>query len=158
MGYRANSEIVFEAWLRGVTGVDPNKLGSTLPQDQAWADTGFIQFAVVGGVPDLDNPIRKPVFGLDFWAISPTPGSNKPPWWQANNLAETVLAGCYNDANPAAGGRDVSAVLQAAHPQYDGARVLSVYSLSEPRRVYEDISSYARYTMDVLCNWVRKAA
>ena len=143
--YAPTSDLVAVAWLRGVAGIEPGQVATTLPSDAAsWADLGFVQASTVTGLADVDTPERRqPLVQVDTWANAGT--SNRPPWNKAARLAELVRIGTEG-----ATGRvlDLGA-------NYGAARVLSVYLESEPRRVDDDPAGYARFTFDVHVDWVR---
>lgn len=132
---RATPELVATAWLKTVVG---DRVATTLPKDNTtWAASGFCTLVVAGGTPNLYVPLREPAVGVDCWANNPQ--SQKPPWNKAAALAEAIQAACY----------DHSAIpqrltLPAGYPQ---AQVLSVYTTGEHRRVPDDPSSYARYSI-----------
>ena len=133
------AEVVGVAWVATVDGVTPEQVSTTLPRDAAtWAPSGYIQVSSVGGSPDKDFPMRRPVLQLDFWAVNPDSG--KPPWGKANQLAELVRWGTYDQ-------RYVRTVELPG--LYLPARVMSAYLLDEPRRVPDDDASYARYTANL---------
>jgi hypothetical protein len=140
---RPNTELVGTAWLGTIAGLSPQMVATQLPADVAsWKTSGFITAVVSGGSPNVHNPMRNPVFAVDCWAVNP--GSNKPPWFQANQLAEIVDAGC----------RATDAQRWLTMPAgYDQARVLTAYFVTEPRRVYDDGGSYARYAADLQIHW-----
>lgn len=144
MTLRANTELVAISWLGGVNGLTPSMVAATLPADNTtWAASGFVTVRTVGGAPGVHVPLRSPVVTVDCWAVKP--GSSKPPWFQANYLAELIDAGCRaSDAQ-----RPVT--LPTGYPL---ARVLSTYLVSEPRRAYGDQGDYAHYVMDMALNWV----
>jgi len=147
--YYPTNELVAVAWLSSrVPGLVAAQVGTTLPKDvSTWADEGFLQIqALPGGAPDVDVPVRRPVFQLDAWAS--TPGSNKPPWHLANRLAELVREATEADA--ALYGREVT-----MPANYLGARVQAAYLVSEPRRVTNDPAGYARFTLDLAIDWAR---
>ncbi|WP_274029451.1 hypothetical protein [Streptomyces sp. MMBL 11-1] len=141
---RATTELVAAAWLN--TLFDQPIVATTLPKPAdgtpGWADTGFITVAVVGGGAGMYVPLRSPVVSVDCWAVNPQ--SAKPPWGKANNLAETVQAACYGPIN-------MRLELPGGFPD---VRVLSAYSVSESRRITDDQSSYAHYSLDVQLHWV----
>lgn len=141
---RANTELVTVAWLAGVDGLSSSMVSSTLPTDETtWSATGFITVRTTGGSPGLDVPLRSPVVTLDFWAINPNSG--KPPWFQANYLAELVDAGT----------RAVNVQRTLTLPaNYPNARILTAYLVQEPRRAYGDQGSYAHYVADLAVHWV----
>lgn len=141
---RANTELVAVAWLQGVQGLSNAMVATTLPKDNAsWTSTGFVTARTTGGQPGVHVPLRSPVVTVDTWAISPS--SDKPPWGKANYLAELIDQGCRS-------GHAQRAVTLPVN--YPGARVLSAYLLSEPRRAYGDQGDYARYTADLAVHWV----
>jgi hypothetical protein len=144
MTLRANTELVAMAWLAGVTGLSAGMVAATLPKDTTgWASTGFLTVRATGGSPGIYVPMRNPVVTVDTWAVKP--GSAKPPWYQANYLAELLDVGC----------RATDAARAVTLPTgYPAARVHSVFLVSEPRRAYGDQGEYARYTTDLTFNWV----
>lgn len=141
--YRANTELVAVSWLAGVAGLTSGMVAATLPKDtSAWAATGFVTVRATGGSPGIYVPMRSPVVTVDCWAVKP--GSVKPPWFQANYLAELIDVGC----------RAVTAARAVTLPtDYPAARVHSAYLVSEPRRAYGDQGDYARYTVDMALAW-----
>lgn len=143
----ATTELVAQAWIASIPGF-PAGVGQQLPSDDStWSQQGYVTVAVVGGSPDVDVPVKKPVIQVDCWATNP--GSNKPPWGQANNLAEQIRAACY----------DVTAFGRELRPQINGviyptAKALAAYVLTEPRRIYDDAGDYARFQFDLQIHWV----
>ena len=141
---RPNTEIVATKWLAGISGLSSSMVATQLPRDTStWSSTGFVTIAVVGGAPSMYTPLRSPVLSIDCWAINP--GSNKPPWYQANQLAEIIDQGC-----------------RASNAQrwltlggnYMQARVTTAYWVTEPRRIYADGGAAARYSGNLAFNWV----
>jgi hypothetical protein len=131
----ATPELVATAWLKTVVG---DRVATTLPKDSSsWVDAGFCTLVVAGGTPNLYVPLREPVMGVDCWAVNP--GSQKPPWDKAAMLAEAIQAACY----------DHSAIPQVVDlpAGYPRARVLSAYTTGDYRRVHDDASSYAHYSI-----------
>lgn len=141
------TELVAIAWLKGVSGIPANSVATRLPADiSTWTDTGFVQCQAITGAtaPDKDSPLNNPVVQVDTWWCAPSP-SKQPPWNKANNLMELVRAGTYTENML----RTVS--LPSGYPS---ARVLSVYLVTEPRRMNDDDSSYARFSADMKIHWV----
>lgn len=145
--YPPTNELVAVAWLsqRVPELIGLGIVATTLPKDTSkWTDTGFVQArSVVGGIPNIDIPLRRPVIQLDTWACSS--GSNKPSWNLANRLVELIRIETeemadYNKAVTLPDG-------------YNGAIVGSAYFINEPRRVNDDPSGYARFTVDLAINW-----
>ncbi|MEU1272982.1 hypothetical protein [Streptomyces sp. NPDC005799] len=136
---RATPELVAEAWLKTVVG---DIVATTLPKPGAdgtisWADTGFVTLVTAGGTPNLYVPLREPVMGVDCWAANPQ--SQKPPWRKAACLAEAIQAACYD--HPAI---PKVVMLPTGYPQ---AQVKSAYTTGDHRRIPDDPSSYARYSI-----------
>ena len=145
--YPPTNELVAVAWLRTVAGIDSGQVATTLPKDPTtWADAGFLQAsAIIGGLPDRDGLGRHPFVQLDAWANGGASG--KPPWNLANRLLELVRI-ATEDAM--IGHHGAAVVLPTG---YGGARVLSAYLVTEPARVVDDPSGYARFTADLALDW-----
>lgn len=135
---RATPELVATAWLASVLG---DIVATTLPKPRAdgtlsWADTGFVTLVTAGGSPNIYVPLRDPVTGVSCWAVNP--GSQKPPWGKAANLAETVAAACQDHPN-------IPKRALSLPGGYPDVQVKSAYVTGEHRRIPDDASSYARY-------------
>lgn len=142
-----NSETVCVTYIQTMAGLQVDVVATQLPSDnKQWATYGAILVSVVGGIPDMDIPVAHPVIQLDFLANNP--GSNKPPWFKANALAEQVRMALYDKAHV---GRIVTPT--AGGVQYPAAKVLTAYFLTEPRRIYGDAGTYARYSADLALSW-----
>lgn len=147
--YFPTNELVAVAWLsQRVPGLVAGQVATTLPRDAtSWAGEGFVQVQALGaGTPDIYTYQRRPVVQVSCWAHNPN--TNKPPWNEANRLAELIRE-ATQDAQSY--GRPVT--LPAS---YLGARVLSVYLVSEPVRVNDDPAGYARFDLDLAIDWVRQ--
>jgi hypothetical protein len=133
------------AFLKSYLGLE--SIASTLPTDATrWQATGFIQAQTVGGSPDRSVPRAEPVVRVDAWANSGQ--SNKTPWGRAEALAEAVRRAVIEFPTEAYGQTlDLGA-------DFRNVRVLSVWPISEPRRVENDPSGYARFTSDFALSWV----
>lgn len=136
---RATPELVAIAWLKTVLG---NIVAATLPKPLSngtlsWETTGFVTLISAGGTPNLYVPLRDPVMGVDCWAANSQ--SQKPPWNKAACLAEAIQGACYDHA-----GIPQTLSLPSGYP---AARVLSAYTTGEHRRINDDASSYARYSI-----------
>ena len=142
-----SSETVCVTYLQTIPGLQVDVVATQLPSDNTqWATYGAILVSVVGGIPDMDIPVAHPIVQLDFLANNP--GSPRPPWWKANALAEQVRMALYDKARV---GRIVTPV--AGGQQYPAAKVLSAYLLGEPRRIYGDAGTYARFQCDMALSW-----
>lgn len=141
---KANSELVAAAFLQALLG-QAGGVGAKLPGDTAsWAQTGFVQIAGVGGSPNVYAPLRRPVFDVRARWIAPS--SKQPPWNQAADLAERIIAGFYGEQ-----GEPRLVVLPAG---FERAFVQSAYALTEPRRIGGDDSNIATFQFDMQLNWV----
>lgn len=141
------SELVAVAWVKTIPGIAVNGMVSTtLPADNtSWAASGFVQVGpAVGGSPGRYVPLRRPVMQIDTYAVNLN--SENPPWDKASGLAELVFNATY----------DMSLLEQALTTRtgYEQARMMSVSALNEPRRIYDNASSYARYQFDVEMWWM----
>lgn len=152
--YPPTNELVAVAWLgTRVAGLTPAMVATTLPKDTTkWADTGFLQVqAIPSGLPDVDIPLRRPRLQLDGWATANPTGTSssiKPPWNLANRLLELVRI-ATEDAQTGYYGKPV-----ALPDNYSPARVQAVYLITEPMRVTDDPSGYARFTADLAIDWM----
>lgn len=146
VAFLPTNELVGIHWIKSITGIPTNSVGTTLPADNStWEASGFIQVQLASGNPDLYTPQNQPVFQVDCWAAKPN--SQKPPWGKANNLAEIIKAATYDKTYWG------SLALPATH---DDARVLGSVAVTEPRRVLGDEARFANYTFDLQLFWVRK--
>lgn len=144
---RANHELVTIAWLKTIVG---DRVATTLPKDNAtWAASGFVTTDTVGGSPNLYVPLREPVMSVDCWAFNAD--SQKPPWNKASCLAQAIQAACWAHRSiPQA------VTLPTGYP---AVQVRSAYCTGEPRRVVDDVSSYARYSIPGLAlAWIEVPA
>lgn len=139
----ANNDLVTVAFLKAALGV-AGGVGLELPGDTSWTDTGFIQVTtVVGGTSDIYTPQRHPVMGVKCWAQKVS--GRRPPWQQANQLAEQIRAACR--------GRFASPVSPVLPTGYAPVLVHDAYALTDPRRVLGDDSAYAGYQFDLALHW-----
>tara|TARA_B100000700_G_scaffold110520_4_gene124544 strand:- start:998 stop:1480 length:483 start_codon:yes stop_codon:yes gene_type:complete len=153
--YLPTSDLVAVAWLRQrVPLLDAGSVATALPSDASlWAEAGFVTARAVTGIPDIDTFTRRPIVQVDCWAVGMDAAGNvttKPPWNKAARLAE-LIRNATEDVQ--AYGRPVE--LPAA---YLPARVQAAYLYSEPSKVTDDPSGYARITFDMALDWTRAAA
>lgn len=135
-----STELVATAWLQQTSDTQAD-VGTELPKDAStWLD-GFLQVTVVGGTPDMELLVRRPVVQVDCWAT--TAGSSEPPWGLAAHLSSVVLAAAYS-----AGPR-----LTVLPDPFGTVRVQSAYVVSEPRRIPSDEARYARVQFDLQLHW-----
>lgn len=140
--YPSHEQVVI-AWLKTLTGVPTDKIATSLPADNAsWAPSGFIQVTTVGGSPAVHVPVFNPVVQVDCWANNVD--SQRPPWGKASSLAERIMWATYAVTQP--GRFDLGADVHQP-------RLMSVYPLSEPRRIVSDPANFARVQFDLTVRW-----
>lgn len=145
---RPTSELVVAAFLATLPGVPSGRVGATLPADvSSWAADGFVQVQVVGGAPDLDVLMRRPVAQVSCWAANPG-ASRKRATARAAALADTVLSALYGPT----GHGHLGGLVTPLVGDYSPARVLTAYALTEPRNI-DDADGLARFDFDVLVHW-----
>lgn len=150
--YPPTTSLVAVAWLsQRVAGLSADMVATKLPRDvTAWAAVGFVQVTPITGAPDVDLPVRRPLCQVDAWAVALDAAGNvttKPPIHKANRLAELVRLGTEDQQQ--------YGKLVTLPTDYQSARVLSAYMLTEPSIVPDDPSGYARVTFDLAIDWTR---
>lgn len=149
-----SDEMVATAWIGTVPGLSAAMVDTQLPPDvdaqgnpAPWIQTGFVTVSVVGGTPGAMLPVGNPVVQVDCWAT--VPGSNKPPWPDANAIATTIQRATwdrYRISRPLA--VNVNGVA------YPTAVVQTAYMATQFRRAYGDQGDYAHYQGDLALSWV----
>lgn len=137
----ANSDLVGVAWVRAALGVSGG-VGAQLPEPIP--DGGFVQLAVVGGGADIDVPRGAPVYAVDCWAA--VKNSRLPVWGVANQLCEQIKHATF--------AAHVSPILVTLPTGYASAAVQSAVMQTEPMRMQDDPSSYARYRFHLQLWWI----
>lgn len=134
------ADLVGVAWLRQRTRLAPAQVATSLPDVAKWTDGGFVTAsALAAGPVDVDIAQRRlSVLTVDCWAI-------KGQWNMAAQLAEVVREATEQQA--------FGGVVETA-PDYYDARVQAVYLTTDPRRVRDDPSGFARLTFDVRFDWL----
>ncbi len=147
----ANTDLVAVALLRTLLGWSGGvAAGSDLPDAANWPAEGFVQVTSgIGGSPSVNVPRRSPVVSVKCWARPPK-NSRRPPWNEANALAERIRAGCFDAYH-----KPVGVTLPAGYPS---AAVRTAYLLTEPRRLPGDDSSYACFQFDMQLHWTEVPA
>lgn len=145
MALPPNSELVAQAWISSLANISSSIVKTQLPADNTtWAASGFVHVVgVVGGASDPYVPVKNPVVQVDTYAVNPN--TDNPDWGQASTLAEYIRAGTYL--------LEKTHVSLTTRSGFDNAQVLQA-TCTEPRRIPNDPSGYARYTMDVNLTWV----
>jgi hypothetical protein len=141
-----NSDLVAQAWLtQRVPGLVAGQVAGSLPDVASWLAEGFVTIASIPGTqPNIDVPIRRPIFQIDTWGASGT-ASAKPHWPKAYRLAELIRLATEAQTY----GQTVT-----LPDEYTDARVQAAYLISEPSRVAGDPSGYAHVTFDLALDWV----
>lgn len=142
------AETVAVAWLR--TGPAPEGSATVLPKDPTtWPLVGtarvFVQVTDVSGSSDVYTGQRETALQWDVWAVRPD--SNRTPWDVASACSGILLRSLYAPGWE----RDLSAALPE---KYAASRVQSLWCSGTPRRIGDDPSGYARYTLDVRMAWI----
>lgn len=147
---RATTDLVAIAWLKGLVG---DIVATTVPRTEAVKTTGFVTVHTSGGSAGMYVPMRMPVVLVDCWA---SPGDSvKPPWNKATALAEAIVDGCLD--------HEGTPRLLTLPADYPNARVLSAYTVQEPRRpvvpgggeASADLGSWARIVLGLQLHWVQ---
>jgi hypothetical protein len=144
--FTPNSELVAVTYIRSLS-VMPSAtsgVGTTLPEaTSSWTD-GFIVAQVVGGSSDRDVPVKSPLIQLDIYV--PSINTSKPQWGKAATIAADIVEKLY--------AHDSTTNALQLGATFKDARVSTAYAVSEPRRITNDPAGHARYTVDVVLNWV----
>jgi len=141
-----NTQVVTE-WVKSLSTVDATKVGPTLPADPAvWADTGFWQVAVVGGSPNVDLGLKQPVVEVSCWTVDTATAF--PPYNRAEAMAADVLEEALSALT------QTLSVQTGWNPPVNASVVLlGVSPVSEPMRVPDPRTGYARVMVQVQAWW-----
>jgi hypothetical protein len=128
-------------------------VAQNLPKVSSWpvlSDTvrGFVTVPAVVGGSGRDTPLRVPVMQVECWGAAID--SDRPHYGAAEQLAEDVVFEVYNDA---AYPRTVT-----QRTGYNAALIQSARLITEPRRLDDPDTGYARYVLDVELAWVEVRA
>lgn len=141
-----STDLTAVEWLRLINGLPSTSIGTTLPAaDAVLRSTGFIQVTGTGGTPSRDFPLHAPVVTVDCWAAPAVEGSAKVPWGRATDYAGLVWLATFDWSL-------MNRKVTLPHG-YPAAWVRTAIALSEPRRIPDDPSGFARVQVDVLLNW-----
>lgn len=144
MTYLAVDELVAVAWLKAILPDMVAAVATSLPDVGYWTDNQFVQVTGIGGGSDVEQPINRPVVEVACWARAA--GSAKPPWGQANQLAERIRRACLT--RPAQPGMTLT-----IRTGYEQARVMEHNIQEGPRKIRADASHHARYNVEVELVW-----
>lgn len=157
MALHPNTEVVAMAWIGSIPGqfgnFTPSMVATQPPPEQSWplnldGISNFITVTTVGGTPMVGMPIAQPMIEVKAYATKP--GSNKPPWFAANNLLQQIWLASMSKL-PGVFGR-VLTVESNGRP-YAAACVIEAVVHTEPRRMYGDQRNWAIYSMDMALSW-----
>lgn len=121
---------------------------TTLPDVASWSSTGAVQVDGIVGSTGRENNLRDVVVAFSGWGARP--GSDKPPWGQANGLLEIIRDSAFMDL-----GDGLELELEPANT-YRSVRVQSVTTQGvqgEPRRMADPDTSRAHYVMELRLFW-----
>lgn len=136
-----NSTLAVVAWLNGVAGV---QAATQLPRDNTtWGASGFATVQIIAGSPNQYLPQGEPIAQINCCAVNP--GSGRPLWNVANNVASAILRSLRDEVNK---GRTLT-----LPSGYAPCRVIQAYATREPTRLYSDDGSYAIISFDAFFRW-----
>jgi hypothetical protein len=146
-----NGELVAQAWLAAYAGFPSGQLAGSIPDPvkSPWPGNGFVLVrALVGGGVDATLPERRvSILQVDFLGTRSTHDTFRPLWGVAMDLAECVRVATF------AGVQGYGKSLDMPVAGYRPARALAAYLLTEPVRVEDDPSGYARMTTNLSLAW-----
>lgn len=115
----------------------------------SWRADGMVTVRPLDVSPaDIDLPRFSSYLKVSCWGAPATSGSDKPQWNLAHGLAGLIKRGLGNDVQHFGRTVDVGGALQ-----YRDAIVYSAYVMTEPRRIENDPSAYARVDFDLMVDW-----
>jgi hypothetical protein len=131
---------VVTQWIKSLPGVNPALVGPTLPRDPAvWIGSAFWQVILVGGTPNPDLPLKEPVVEVSVWTAAAD--GVAAPYNRAESLCTDIRNAAYNARSKhlSVAGQDVF--------------LLGLLPMSEPQRVPDVRTNYARVRAQVLAYW-----
>lgn len=146
MALHPTAELVAKAFISGIPGVPSGKVATALPaKREAWPD-GFVVAVALPSTPQLHVKKRESILDVVCW-YPPKPGSNKPQWNHAAQLAEDIFDEAYRDP------LEVQRLLTALPSEYNHARVLS-WMPGEPERRGNDSAGNAAFGLNIEMHWI----
>lgn len=132
-------------YLRALAPSIADSIATSLPAVDRWPAGLFVTVNdLPGGAPEIDLPqLRHAYVTLDVYAAFP---DNDNPQWGRAAIGAELLRGALDSAQPYGRPLDLG-------PDYRAARVQAAYAISEPRKVEDDPSAFARYTFDAQIDW-----
>lgn len=143
--YLPTAPRVAVTFLRNLVPLLAPGIATTLPKIEAFHDGMFVTVNdLPGGAAEIDLPqLRHTVVTISTWGAFPN--SDVPQWNRAAIVAE-LLWDALSGPQPWGGVIDLGL-------NYRAARVQAMFAISEPRKVEDDPSAYARYTFDAQIDW-----
>lgn len=140
----ANHVMVAKAWLATCPDLPPNKVATTLPEVEKWADTGFITVGpIFPGTPGRYAAERGPVIQINTYAVFSTQ-TKRPNYGRANDLAEIILNYSYLWEVPTV----------TLPPGVKPVHLRSIYPVTEVYEVPEPDNGVAHYAVDMALGWM----
>lgn len=146
--FHPDSASVGVAWLSGVLPFTSGGVATKLPKLTSWpvysgTVRGFVTVTIAGG-RTFESGLRAPIISVGTWAS--VPGSDSPQPGAAVQLAELVVASCFEDGR-------VPAVLVRKSAKYRQASVRSVRLNAEPREVADPDASMSHFETEIEMFW-----
>jgi hypothetical protein len=139
-----SNEMVAVAWLKAAVPYLGSRVATELPTDNStWSASGFTKVAAVGGSPNMYLPEAHPVISVDTYGV--TTRSGRPPWNLASQQAERIRRAILDHA--------LVPQKLTMPTGYRSAFVRQAIPRTEPRRMSDDVASYAHYQQDVELWW-----
>ena len=157
MANHPNSELVAMAWIASIPApfgpFSSSMVATQPPAETSWPTNSdgvsqFITVTVIGGTPLLGMPVAQPIVEVKGWATKV--GSNKPPWFAANDLLQRIWLSTMSK-QPGVFGRALT--IENGTAVFNSASCIEATVHTEPRRIYSDPRNWACYMMDMSLAW-----
>lgn len=141
-------EQVAVAWAKTLELPMGSAVATTVPEASGWpvvegaTTRAFLQVFATGGGRVGDTPLGRTVMSVDSWATKTS--SDRPPLRLASHVLSRIVGATYSGDFPVE--LDMGAGVQRA-------RVHSAYVVSQPRRIPDQDTSRAHYSMDLALLW-----
>lgn len=145
----ATHELVSKAWVKAAQ--NSTAVAMMLPQDSdTWYSTGFTQLSITGSSSNDYYALRSCVITAHCWAASQNKNSQNAPWGQAEQLAEAIAQGTWNES--VAKVNNLSLGVTGAPTVH----VLEAKIVEDPMRVPADEKHLAHFTVSIQLWWVQR--
>jgi len=139
-------EQVAVAWVKALATEAGSAVATTVPEAKTWPLVGtsraFIQVLGTGGGTVGDTPYHRDVISIDSWATKDN--SDRPPLGLAYQLLLRVWGAGFNGK-----GRGLVEVAPDLVVSIDSVRPVNAH----PRRIPDQDTSRAHYSLDVEISW-----